>query len=102
METEFWIEESKFHITLKLLAHIAQYSLSQWDYDAIYYGLEHTNVWEQRYFDYPLLGNQPLHIKWARDEDNTDLIFIFIQCESQLQTLIELAVFTVQTIWANR
>lgn len=94
--TEFWFYEPNLVPTLLLLSHILKYDVDSNDLDIIKYGLTSTSPVRNLWFTYQLNGEKTIEMRCARDDENTDIIFVQLTVDSQLLPQVDLCIFTVQ------
>lgn len=92
---DFWIFRQKLLSTLLLLSHLVDYDFDNNDLDAVEYGLTGTsnkNIW----WTYQLIGKTTIDLRFACDEDETDIIFIQLSFGKFLRGQVDLIIYVVQ------
>ena len=82
--SEFWIFEPNLVWTLLLLSHLAKYDVDSDDLNAIKYGLTSTSKEQNIWWNYQLTGNKTIDLRFALDEENTEIIFIELSFDKEL------------------
>jgi hypothetical protein len=95
----FWIFEPNLVPTLLLLSHCIKYDVSSNDLDAIEYGLTSTSSEQDVWWTYQLTGDKIIDMEFARDEENTDIIFIRLSFDKELSAQIDLCIFMVENFF---
>lgn len=72
---DFWIDKENLDATLVALAHIAGYTLDQDELDSIGYGIFHTDLDQDIWYNHSYAGRATITFRAARDEDGTDILF---------------------------
>lgn len=73
-----WVWKDNLPALLITLSHICHYTFSQSDLDAVHYGLSHTSLNNNHWFDYSLHGKQTFELQLCKDDDDTYIIFYCI------------------------
>ena len=93
---DFWIFEPNLISTLLILSEVVKYDLEESELDLIKYGLSSSSVQKELSYPYQFNGKKNLGFLFARDEENTDIIFIHLSFDEILSSQIGLAIFIVQ------
>ena len=93
---EFWIFEPNLVWTLFLLSYIAKYEIGSDDLDTVKYDLTSTSQEKDLWSTFQLLGTEKIDLSLAREEENTDIIFIKISFDKRLSAQIDFCIFIVQ------
>ena len=92
----FWIYEQDLLPTLLILSHLVGYDFGDDDLNAIEYGLTGTSDEKNNWWTYQFIADQTIDLRFARDEDNTDIIFIQLSFDKDLYGQVDLAIYIVQ------
>ena len=101
IRTDFWFFEPNLVPVLLLLSHIIKYDFDSSDLDAIKYGLTSSSREKNLWWAYQLIGEKTIDMQFARDDDNTDIIFIQLTFDKALAPQVELCVFMVQDFFIS-
>ena len=96
---EFWVFEPNLVWTLFLISHVIKYDIDSDDLNAIKYGLTSTSKEQDLWWNYQFIGNETIDLRFARDEENTDIIFIELSFDKKLSAQIDLCIFVVQDFY---
>ncbi|AFD08606.1 hypothetical protein [Solitalea canadensis] len=102
IKRKFWIFEPDLNCTLLLIAHVAKYDIDSDDLNAIIYGLTSTSQEKDIWWTYQFVGNKIIDLCFARDDDNTDIIFIELSFSKELSSQIDLCIFAVQDFYLQQ
>jgi hypothetical protein len=98
---EFWVFETNLVWTLFLLSHIAKYDIGSSDLEAVKYDLTATSQEKDLWTTYQLIGTEKIDLRLAREEDNTDIIFIKVSFDKKLLSQIDFCIFIVQDFYLD-
>ncbi len=90
---QFWIFDYNLVSLLLILSEIIKYKFDHDDIIAIKYGLTSTSDEKDIWFDYRLTGIESIFLKFARDDDNRDIIFIDLTTKIELSDKIDFAIY---------
>jgi hypothetical protein len=96
---EFWVFEPNLVWTLLLLSHVVKYDLDNNDVNAVKYGLTSTTKGKNLWWTYQLTGDQTIDLRFAREAEDTDIIFIELHFDKKLSAQIDLCIFVVQDFY---
>src|SRR5580692_3879809 len=88
-----WIFEDNLQLFLTLAARLIGYTIDDSDRDAVHFGIEDTDIWANNWYDYPLVGTPPIHLRFARPEV---VSWLAVRCEteneidSRIQSLVRI------------
>jgi len=92
----FWIFEQNLLPTLLILSHIVGYAFDEDEFTAIEYGLTGTSDEKNIWWTYQFIGDKTIDIRFARDEDNKDIIFIDLLFDKDLVGQVGLTIYIAQ------
>lgn len=93
---KFWIFQKNLYSTLLILSEVIGYDIDDDDFNAIDYGLQGTSDEKNIWWYYQLIGDHTIYLQLAKDEENTDIVFIQLTFEEQLSKQVNLVIFVVQ------
>jgi hypothetical protein len=79
-----WIFEENLRPMFEFASSLVGYEFDVLDWDAVTTGLRGTDVEKQRWFEYPLAGNQPLTLSVALDPGSS-VVFVAADADGDLE-----------------
>lgn len=98
---EFWVFEPNLVWTLYLLSYIAKYDIGSGDLDVVKYDLTATSQEKDVWCTYQLIGAEQIDLSLAREEEDTDIIFIKVSFDKKLVSQIDFCIFIVQDFYLD-
>lgn len=91
-----WIIDKNLKPCCEILAAYVSYDFDDGDWQAILIGVEKTNIEQNVWFDYPLIGNETVRFRIANDVGTT-VVFVDIQTSEKLESQMNVAIDIMQT-----
>lgn len=98
---EFWIEKHNLPWLLILLCRVINYQVERIDLEMILYNLAGTSVQDNRWFAWQLAGDAAIDFRFARDMENTDILFIEFSFDKKISCAVDVCIFTVQHFYLS-
>ena len=84
-----WIRQENLIPVLSLLAELAHYRFDPDDIAAVEHGIENTDDEANRWFEYPLHGEQSLEVQLALDSESPIVLHIRVQAPENIRREVE-------------
>lgn len=85
-----WIYEENILPWLETIANFVGYKFDEWDWNAVNFGIQNTNVEEEKWYEYQLIGNQIADVKIAIDV-GASVMFVQLQSEKSVEEKAQVA-----------